>query len=145
MKKNMVKVYNNNLIVGEIEYNNNLDFWNGNDWTCGSPGRHKGLAKLKNNYILIYGTTWENEKTIAEVISEEKAVQEILKSNNLDLFKTYPDLQKIREGLKPTGKNTAIYIRVTQKTKNKWKNLAEASGISLSDFIHAAVEKFSKL
>ena len=81
-------------VVARVRYNQNLDFWDGRNFTCGSTGRHKGLTKLKDGrYVLIHGTQWQGEKDYAIVISAEQALQEILKSGNHDLLET----KKFRE------------------------------------------------
>jgi len=95
----MVNVYNNEgEIIGEVKYNTNLDRWDGRNMTSGSTGRHKGLTRLKNgSFVLIYGTDWQGERDTAEIITPEQALQEILKSGNLDLLKEHPELEAIRE------------------------------------------------
>ena len=81
-------------VIARVRYNQNLDFWDGRNFTCGSTGRHKGLTRLKDGRnVLIYGTQWQGEKDYAIVISAEQALQEILKSGNLDLLET----KKFRE------------------------------------------------
>ena len=84
----VVQVYDDNQeIVAEVEYNNNLDFWDGHNHTSGRTGRHKGLTMLDSGeYVLIHGTQWESERDNAEIISAEQAVQEILQSGNIELF-----------------------------------------------------------
>lgn len=86
-----VNVYEDNLkerVIARVRYNANLDFWNGSTWSCGSTGHHKGLTKLRDGrYVLIHGTEWEGEKDWAVVISPEEALQEILRSQNLELLK----------------------------------------------------------
>lgn len=92
-----INVYDEeNAVVARVNYNNNLDFWNGNNWTCGSTGRHKGLTKLKKSgeYVLIHGTQWQGEQDSAEVITPSQAYQEILKSGNTELLDKYPDLKE---------------------------------------------------
>ena len=94
----MIAVYEESEIIAEVEYNNNLDFWDGRNYTCGSTGRHKGLTRLVDGrYVLIHGTQWQGEKDSAHVISEEQACQEILRSGNTDLFKYFPDLEKYKK------------------------------------------------
>jgi len=74
-------------VIGRVRSNNNLDYWDGNNYTCGSVGRHKGLTKLKDGRIvLIEETQWQGEQNIAYVISEKQAVDLILKSGNTELF-----------------------------------------------------------
>ena len=96
-KEYRVNVYKDEFmeeVVARVRYNQNLDFWDGRNFTCGSTGRHKGLTKLKDGrYVLIHGTQWQGEKDYAIVISAEQALQEILKSGNLDLLET----KKFRE------------------------------------------------
>jgi hypothetical protein len=85
-----VNVYSNDEVIARVKYNNNLDWWNGQNWTCGSIGRHKGITKLKNGqYVLIHGSDWQGEDSYGEIISPERAIQEILKSGDEDLLDTY--------------------------------------------------------
>ena len=96
-KEYRVNVYEDEFlkeVVARVRYNQNLDFWDGRNFTCGSTGRHKGLTKLKDGrYVLIHGTQWQGEKDWAEIISPEQALQEILKSGNTELLET----KKFRE------------------------------------------------
>lgn len=90
----------NGQVVGRVRYNNNLDWWDGNNWTCGAVGKHKGLTKLKDGrYVLIHGTQWRGEKDYAEIISQEEALQEILQSGNTDLLNTekFAELKELYE------------------------------------------------
>lgn len=94
----MIPVYNGYFggdgdVIARVHYNNNLDRWNGRDWSCGDVGRHKGLTRLKDGrFVLIFGTQWQGEQDYAEIISKEEALQEILKSGNEKLLKKYfPD------------------------------------------------------
>lgn len=94
----MIKVYENDKIIGEVEYNDNLDWWDGSNNTCGSVGRHKGLTQLEDDrYVLINGTQFQNEHDYAEIISADQAVQEILDSKNDELFIDFPELGKLKE------------------------------------------------
>lgn len=95
-----VNVYQNGTIVARVAYNDNLDYWDGHNRTCGSVGRHKGLTKLRDGrYVLIHGTQWQGEKDWAEIITAEEALQEILKSGNLELLgmKKFKDLETLYE------------------------------------------------
>ena len=91
-KQYRVNVYEDesmNKVISRVRYNQNLDFWDGRNWTCGSTGRHKGLTKLRDGrYVLIHGTDWQGEKDYAVIIDPEEALQEILKSNNTELLGT---------------------------------------------------------
>jgi len=94
----MIPVYDGEEIIGEVEYNNNLDFWDGSNWTCGSVGHHKGLTQLQDGrYVLIHGTQWQGERDSAVIITAEEAVQEILRSGNTEWFEEFPELNKLRE------------------------------------------------
>ncbi len=80
----MVNVYDDyRNVVARVKYNQNLDYFDGSNFSNGGLGRHKGLTKLKNgSYILIHGTDWQGERDYAIIVSPEHALQEILKSNN---------------------------------------------------------------
>src|SRR5690554_3372068 len=87
-------------VVARVRYNQDLDYWDGRNFTCGSTGRHKGITKLRDgNYVLIHGTQWQGEKDYAEIISAEEALQEILKSGNSQLLETkkFIGLKKLYE------------------------------------------------
>lgn len=86
-------------IVAMVEYNNNLDFWDGSNWTSGPTGRHKGLTQLENGeYVLIFGTNWQGEKDEAILIDKNRAVNEIMRSRDMELFQQFPDLIPIANG-----------------------------------------------
>lgn len=81
-------------IVARVEYNENLDYWDGRNNTNGSTGRHSGLTRLKKTkqFVLIHGSQWQGERNYAEIISDEQAYQEIAGSENEELMKKYfPD------------------------------------------------------
>lgn len=96
----MIPVYDGDEIVGEVAYNDDLDFWDGHNYTRGSTGRHLGIARLESgDYVLIHGTQWQGERNHAEVIDAERAVQEILKSGNSTLFdeERFSELGELKE------------------------------------------------
>jgi L-cysteine desulfidase len=96
----MINVYEDGRIIARVNYNSNLDYWDGHNWTCGGVGYHKGITKLKSGkYVLIYGTQWEGERDYAEVISKEEALQEILRSGNESLLDKFDDLKKLYESM----------------------------------------------
>lgn len=100
---NKIYVYDDcGEIVSKVNYNDNLDFWDGSNWSCGSIGRHKGLTKLRNGkYVLIHGTNWQGEKDSAELISDYQAYLEIVNSGNTELFESgrFKDLHKFEDKL----------------------------------------------
>ncbi|RCV65284.1 hypothetical protein C5S53_04545 [Methanophagales archaeon] len=85
-----VPVYDEGKIVARVEYNNNLDWWDGHNFTSGSIGRHLGLTRLKDgSFVLIYGTQFEGETSYADIVSEETAFQAALKSGNEEILNKY--------------------------------------------------------
>ncbi len=94
----MVNVFDGDEVVAQVSENTNLDYWDGNNNTCGSTGRHKGLTQLQDGrYVLIHSTQWQGEKDSAEVVTPAAALQEILTSGNEELFKDFPELEELKE------------------------------------------------
>lgn len=99
---NMINVTNEDgKVIARVNYNSNLDNWNGRNWTSGSVGKHLGITKLKKSgqYVLIHGTQYEGEKNTAEIISPEEAFQVIMQTNHEDLLEKYPDLKEFEHGI----------------------------------------------
>jgi hypothetical protein len=95
-----VNVYAANEVVARVEYNQDLDHWDGSNWTCGATGRHKGITRLTDGrFVLIHGTQWQGESDHAEIISPVEALQEILRSGNDDLLdqEKFSDLKEIKQ------------------------------------------------
>ena len=81
-------------VIARVRYNQDLDYWDGNNMTNGGTGMHKGITKLKDGrYVIIIGSQWQGSKDYAYVVSPEEALQEILKSGNSQLL----DTKKFRE------------------------------------------------
>ena len=97
----MVNVYDENgRVIAMVKANNNLDWWDGSNWTCGSTGRHKGLTRLSDGrYVLIHTTQWQGERDYAEIISEKQALQEILEADAVELLEEpkFAELKKLWE------------------------------------------------
>ena len=95
MSDYMVNVFDEDgEIIGQVAYNSNLDFWDGRNWTNGGTGRHSGLTQLADGrFVLIHGTQWQGEKDTAEVITPERALQEVLRAG-VDV-KEWPELEMI--------------------------------------------------
>ena len=90
----MVNVYYRNKVVGRVKYNDNLDHWDGHNWTCGAIGRHLGITRLRKpidglQFVLIHGTQWEGERDWAELVTDGIALQEILNSECEELLHRY--------------------------------------------------------
>lgn len=80
--------YIDNKVIARVQYNCYLDYWNGLGWNSGLIGKHKGITRLKNgDYVLIEGSDYVGEKNFGYIIDENIALNEILKSNNMDLLK----------------------------------------------------------
>jgi hypothetical protein len=97
----MVKVVNEfGDLVAVVKYNNDLDFWDGRNFSCGSTGRHLGITKLKDgSYVLIHGTDWQGERDYAEIVTDEEALNEIISTGHIELLekKKYEPLKKLYE------------------------------------------------
>ena len=96
----MVNVYNNNEVIARVKYTNNLDFWDGRNYTNGGAGLHKGLTKLKDgSFVLIHGSQWQGSKDHAKIITADKALQEILKSDYEELLEEekFKELKKLNK------------------------------------------------
>ncbi len=84
-----VPVYDEERIVAHVEYNANLDYWDGRNYTSGSTGRHLGLTVLKDGrFVLIHGTQWQGERDHAEIVSADEALQDVMRTNSLELLKS---------------------------------------------------------
>jgi hypothetical protein len=85
------------IVIAQVEYNSNLDHWDGYNWTCGETGRHLGVTQLEDKrFVLIHGTQWQGEKAWAEVVTDEKALQAILKHDESEL-NAFPELVELRD------------------------------------------------
>lgn len=81
-------------VIARVRYNAILDYWNGRSWQNGDIGTHKGLTRLKDGrYVLIIGTELQGKKDYAFIITKYEALQEILRSGNLELL----ELRKWKE------------------------------------------------
>lgn len=89
-KQYLVNVYDEaGNVISRVRYQSNLDYWNGHDWVNGGTGKHKGLTRLEDGrYVLIHGSQWTGDRDWAEVVTPEAALQEILRSGNIDLLDT---------------------------------------------------------
>lgn len=73
----------NNVAIGVVEYTDNLDHWNGNNWTSGRTGRHLGIGRTADGrFYVCYGTEWQGERNRAEIISENKAKELCLRHDS---------------------------------------------------------------
>lgn len=81
-----VPLYEDDKVIGMVEYTDNLDHWDGSNWTCGGTGLHLGIGKLKDgrNYVC-HGTQWEGQRNTAHVLTREEA-QELVLRHKADLY-----------------------------------------------------------
>ena len=116
-----VNVYEDGKVIARVQYNDNLDFWDGRNWTCGSIGRHLGLTRLRKSgqYVLIHGTDFQGEQDRAEIVTDEEAYRAIISSGNIELLEKFPDLQRFEEDIDtdedPDESKTTIQISKTLK------------------------------
>ena len=127
-----VNVYEDGKVIARVQYNDNLDYWDGKNWTCGSMGRHLGLTRLRKSgqYVLIHGTDFLGEQDRAEIVTDEQAYQAILTSGNIELLEKFPDLRRFEEDLDtdedPDESKTTIQIsKALQKRLRDMKSSAD--------------------
>jgi len=127
-----VNVYEDGKVIARVQYNDNLDYWDGKNWTCGSMGRHLGLTRLRKSgqYVLIHGTDFLGEQDRAEIVTDEQAYQAILTSGNIELLEKFPDLRRFEEDLDtdedPDESKTTIQIsKALQKRLTDMKSSAD--------------------
>ena len=84
-------------IVSRVNRTTNLDFWDGRNWTSGSAGHHMGITRLKDGrYVLIYISQWQGERDSAEIVSDEEALEAILRTGHEELLDE-PRFHRLRE------------------------------------------------
>ena len=92
----MVNILTDGRVIGRVEANTNLDYWDGNNLTNGGPGNHLGLTILKTGELfLIHTTQWQGEQEWAEIVSEDKALQAILRADATHLLEE-PRFKKLK-------------------------------------------------
>lgn len=75
----MVTLMQGDKAHGRVHYTNNLDSWDGHDFSAGGMGSHLGIGKTKTGLIYaVHGSNWEGGKDWAEVIDREDAKQLLL-------------------------------------------------------------------
>lgn len=77
-------------IVARVEFNNNLDYWDGHNYSCGSMGEHLGITRLKDGrFVIINGTDWQGQRDTAHIASKEDALAAVIRSGNEELMQKY--------------------------------------------------------
>ncbi len=121
----MVNVYDeSNEIIADVEYNNNLDIWNGSNWQSGGTGHHKGLTRLEDGrFVLIHGSDWQGVKDYGEIITKNEALQEILNSRDLDLLDEF-DLREDYENKMLKEKDYSVKsVKVSREVHERLTDL----------------------
>jgi len=82
-----VPLYDNDKCIGRVTYTDNLDYWDGNNNSCGSPGRHLGVGKTRSGrFYLCHGTQWQGERDYAETVDEETAKEAVMRRGDDSLY-----------------------------------------------------------
>jgi len=90
-------------VLGRVNCNYNLDYFDGRDWNCGCTGMHAGLTIARDGtYILIHGSQWQNDRNWAEYITMFQALKTIVETDNLDLLQEgrFKELRELYEKYK---------------------------------------------
>ena len=96
------EIFNSYYLVSRVKPNRLLDFFDGQNYTDGRPGCHKGITKLQDGkYVIIETSQWPGAKDYAYVVSDKEALREILKSGNEELLelKRFRKLKELSENL----------------------------------------------
>lgn len=137
----MVNVYENGEIIADVDYNNNLDVWNGQNWQSGGTGKHKGLTRLEDGrFVLIHGSDWQGVEDYAEIITPEEALQEILKSS-LDLLDEFDLRDDYEQKLVKEKKSWSTKsIKVNEEIYDKLTSFKEGND-SYNDVISRMIDE----
>jgi hypothetical protein len=121
----MVKVYDESReIIADVDYNNNLDVWNGSNWQSGGTGKHKGLTRLEDGrFVLIYGTDWQGESNHAVIIDSDQALQEVIESGDLDLLDEFDLREKYESEMVKEKDWSTKSVKVNRKTYDRLTDL----------------------
>jgi hypothetical protein len=88
MSKTLVPLHDGERVIGRVYYRDNLDHWDGHNYTCGSTGRHLGIGKTKSGkFFLVHGTQWQGERDYAEVVSEAEAKDQVMRVGDNKLYR----------------------------------------------------------
>jgi len=151
MGRNMVNVRHDGETVARVERNSNLDVWDGRNMTCGSPGRHLGITRLRKEiegitFVLIHGTQWQGERDYAELVSDEVAKQAILDAEKDDLLqKWFPHELEEMDSLEgepdPSTDNSLKTVNIGGRLHYRAKEAALKSGVKLQEWVEDAISK----
>ena len=108
-------------IIGDVEYISCLDYLQGTNFYNGGTGHHLGFAQLADGrYYLVFGTDWREEMDRAYIVSKDRIVKEIIKSEQLDVLDDYPELMELFESKynKKTISSKTFSIRINLRESN---------------------------
>jgi len=102
----MVNVYERGMdldgsrgkIVARVKYNQDLDHWDGHNWSDGGTGTHLGITQLKKSkrFVLIHGTQWQGCRNYGCIVSDDEALQAILGNDPAELD-NWPTLKALHD------------------------------------------------
>jgi len=96
-KINVYPYEESNEVIARVNYNNDLDYWDGSNYTNGGVGMHKGITRLKDGrYVIIYGSQWQGSRDYGLPVSDKEALNEILNSDNEELLEN-PRFAKLKQ------------------------------------------------
>jgi hypothetical protein len=93
--------FQDNQIVARVNYNQRLDYWNGNNMQNGGMGRHKGITKLrkpvdpKKPYVIIIGSQWQGSTDYGYLVTAQEAAQEVMQSGDQESDWLWPEIAEI--------------------------------------------------
>lgn len=128
----MVKVYDRNMeIIANVDYNNNLDYWTGQNWQNGGTGKHRGLTQLEDGrLVIIYGSDWQGTKDYGEIISKAEAIQEIVDSGNEELLEEFNLTEEYEQTMvKEKNRNPDRREEYIRRVVKQVQNLPEDSAL----------------
>ena len=91
-------------VVARVNYNNDLDYWDGRNWSNGGVGMHKGVTVLRDGgFVIIIGSQWQGSRDYGYIVDADEALQEVLNSYNEEIlenqrFKALKELA-VKKGL----------------------------------------------
>lgn len=133
-KTTLVPVYDNdNNIISRVNYNENLDYWDGSNWTCGSAERHLGITRLRDGrYVLIHGTQWQGESPTAEVVTDQEALNAILRTGHDEMLDNDPRFRPLKRLLGSDAAEDEIGEDIIEITTSKPLRASGTSSYSIT-------------
>lgn len=84
-------------VIGRVEANTNLDYWDGYNLQHGGLGRHLGITTLKTGeLVLVYTYQWQGIQNRAEIVSDGEALQAILRADAIHLLEE-PRFKRLKD------------------------------------------------